>query len=219
MTTIPWPWAQVRFSPRQSNRIPAFLRIWAAVACPRYTMLPFAPEFRQAVTTRLGVRPSSAALAPVPAARSTTTPNFIAFLPPPVQAEEGVESGHGRKRVTRYGNCVQEGGLQVKRVALTGRCPSRDTVLRQGLSRTAQLLLEPCLGELPVASDRSRRTPQYFGGFFLGHASEIAQFHDLTAGRDLSEGEIRASSRARMKGRARPTEDGVIHVDFTISGG
>jgi hypothetical protein len=46
----------------------------------------------QAVTTRMGAAPELPAHAPVTAAIIATAPKiFIAFLPPPVQAEKGRE--------------------------------------------------------------------------------------------------------------------------------
>src|ERR1019366_7178959 len=41
----------------------------------------------------------------------------------------------------------------------------------------AQLTLQPCFGELPVAPDRSWRRLQYFRRFFFAHSAEIAQLH------------------------------------------
>jgi hypothetical protein len=55
-------------------------------------MLASAPGFRHAVTARLGGSAPSPAHAAVAAAIAATVPkSFIAFLPPPVQAEEDCE--------------------------------------------------------------------------------------------------------------------------------
>jgi hypothetical protein len=60
----------------------------------------------------------------------------------------------------------------------------------------AQLVLEPCFGELPVPPDRSRRTLQYLGGLLLAHTPEITQLHYLgLARRDSGEGSERVIQR------------------------
>ena len=50
---MPLASAQARSSLRQSSWMPACLRICAAIPCPRYIMLAFAPGFMHAITTRL----------------------------------------------------------------------------------------------------------------------------------------------------------------------
>jgi hypothetical protein len=66
------------------------LRISAAVAFPLYIILASAPGFRHAVTTPFGLPAAIGRRRACCRAITVTAPkSFIAFLPPPVQAEEG----------------------------------------------------------------------------------------------------------------------------------
>ena len=77
------------------------------------------------------------------------------------------------------------------------RCWARCTDTMPSLSlRAAQLVLEPCLCELPVPPDRSRRTLHYLGVFLLAHPPEITQLNYLgLARRDPGKGGERVIQR------------------------